>query len=368
MPTPNLNEDDYYKILGCNRSANESELKKAYRKLAVKWHPDKNPNNEVATTNFQKISEAYATLSDAKKREVYDQYGKEGVDASEQGGVPGGGFPGGGFPGGEFGGGGGGMHQHMSPEEAQAFFSTFFGGSDPFGGGMGGGGRGSSPFASSGRGRGPSFRSSGMGGADPFSMMFDGMGGGGHPGMSFSSSRGGGFPQQSQPQVSQQRFDAIPNGTVVSLKGLKNAPERNGDRGVIKQYVPSTGRYFVTLEDSDENMSVKPTNLLQHIHVRIHDIQNQPELNGKTGTIIAWNENKERYNIYVMTMKKVVCLKAANVVLDVGTVGMVCGLNSRPELNGKFGTIKEFIRDNNRYDVQLSPQHVIRVKMENMRV
>jgi len=364
MQTPNLNSDDYYQILGCSRNANESELKKAYRKLAVKWHPDKNPDNEEATKNFQKISEAYATLSDAKKRQVYDQYGKEGVDASEQGGMPGGGFPGGGFPGGGGGGGGGGMH-HMSPEEAQAFFSTFFGGSDPFGGMMGGG-RGSS-FSRP----GSSFRSSGMGGGDPFSMMFER---GGGPRMSSSSQQG--FPQQSSFRSrpththQQQRFDAIPSGTIVSLKGLVNAPERNGDRGVIKQYVPSTGRYFVTLEDSDERMSVKPTNLLQHVHIRIHDIQNQPELNGKTGTIIAWNETKERYNIYVssQSMKKVVCLKAANVVLDVGTVGMVCGLNSRPELNGKFGTIKEWIRENNKYDVQLSPQHVIRVKMENMRV
>lgn len=377
MPTPNLNSDDYYQILGCNRNADESQLKKAYRKLAVKWHPDKNPDNEEATKNFQKISEAYAILSDNKKREVYDQYGKEGVAASEQGGMPGGGGGFSGFPGG---GGGGGMHS-MSQEEAQAFFSTFFGGSDPFGGMMGGGGVSGMPGGSSVRfstGGGPSMRTSqshfgGVGG-DPFSMMFDSMGG---PGMRTSSRSG--FPQQQssfsrsgvpqqQPPPQQKRYDAIPSGTVVSLKGLINAPERNGDRGTIKQYVPSTGRYFVTLEDSDETMSVKSTNLLQHVHVRIHDIQNQPELNGKTGTIIAWNEAKERYNIYVMSMKKVVCLKAANVALDDGTVAQVIGLSSRPELNGKFGTIKEWIRDSNRYDVQLSPQHVIRVKMENMRV
>lgn len=64
---PNLRSEDYYEILGCPRNANDAALKKAYRKLAVKWHPDKNPDNEQAKDNFQKISEAYAVLSDSKK-------------------------------------------------------------------------------------------------------------------------------------------------------------------------------------------------------------------------------------------------------------------------------------------------------------
>ena len=114
---------------------------------STQWHPDKNPDNEEATKNFQKISEAYATLSDPKKRQLYDQYGAEGANMADnmpEGAAGPGGFPGGfgGFPGG--GGGGGGMH-HMSPEDAEAFFSHFFGSEDPFGGfggGFGGGGFG----------------------------------------------------------------------------------------------------------------------------------------------------------------------------------------------------------------------------------
>ena len=54
---PNLNSEDYYQILGVPKSADDAALKKAYKKLAVKWHPDKNPGDEQATTNFQKISE-----------------------------------------------------------------------------------------------------------------------------------------------------------------------------------------------------------------------------------------------------------------------------------------------------------------------
>ncbi|XP_011500764.1 PREDICTED: dnaJ homolog subfamily B member 6 [Ceratosolen solmsi marchali] len=69
---------DYYKILEVNRSASNPEIKKAYRKLALKWHPDKNPDNlEEANKRFKEISEAYEVLSDDRKRRVYDQYGKE---------------------------------------------------------------------------------------------------------------------------------------------------------------------------------------------------------------------------------------------------------------------------------------------------
>jgi DnaJ family protein B protein 4 len=71
---------DFYTILGVPRTANEADLKKAYRKLAMKWHPDKNPNNvEAAQAKFQEISEAYAVLSDSKKRQLYDQYGEDGL-------------------------------------------------------------------------------------------------------------------------------------------------------------------------------------------------------------------------------------------------------------------------------------------------
>ncbi|HOG12601.1 MAG: DnaJ C-terminal domain-containing protein [Smithellaceae bacterium] len=68
--------EDYYKVLGVEKKATPEEIKKAYRKLAVKWHPDKNPNNKAAAEEkFKKISEAYAVLSDAEKRQNYDNFG-----------------------------------------------------------------------------------------------------------------------------------------------------------------------------------------------------------------------------------------------------------------------------------------------------
>ena len=67
--------EDYYQVLGVDKKVSADVIKKAYRKLALKWHPDKNPNNKSAEEKFKKISEAYAVLSDAKKREQYDQFG-----------------------------------------------------------------------------------------------------------------------------------------------------------------------------------------------------------------------------------------------------------------------------------------------------
>lgn len=68
---------DYYKTLGICKGSTEEDIKKAYRKQALKWHPDKN-KSAAAEEKFKEIAEAYEVLSDAKKREVYDQYGEEG--------------------------------------------------------------------------------------------------------------------------------------------------------------------------------------------------------------------------------------------------------------------------------------------------
>lgn len=81
---------DYYEILGVTKSASESEIKSAYRKMALKWHPDKNPNNKAeAETKFKEINEAYQILSDKQKRQSYDQFGHAAFDAaSGMGGNP----------------------------------------------------------------------------------------------------------------------------------------------------------------------------------------------------------------------------------------------------------------------------------------
>ena len=114
-----MSKRDFYDILGVNRDASDEEIKKAYRKLAMKYHPDRNPDNPKAEEHFKEVKEAYEILSDGQKRTAYDQYGHAGVDP--QAGM------GGGFGG--FGAGAGG-------------FSDAFGGifDDIFGAGRAGGG------------------------------------------------------------------------------------------------------------------------------------------------------------------------------------------------------------------------------------
>lgn len=86
---------DYYEILGVNKDASSEDIKKSYRKLAMKYHPDRNPDNPKAEEQFKEAKEAYEMLSDDQKRAAYDQYGHAGVDPSMGGGA--GGFSGAGF-------------------------------------------------------------------------------------------------------------------------------------------------------------------------------------------------------------------------------------------------------------------------------
>src|SRR4029434_8815062 len=85
---------DYYETLGVSRTADEKELKSAFRKLAMQFHPDKNPDDNDAERKFKEINEAYETLKDPQKRAAYDRYGHA---AFEHGGMGGGRFGGGGF-------------------------------------------------------------------------------------------------------------------------------------------------------------------------------------------------------------------------------------------------------------------------------
>ncbi len=105
------NKRDYYEVLGISKSASADEIKKAYRSLAKKYHPDMNPGDKEAEVKFKEVNEAYAVLSDEEKKRIYDQYGHAGLDGGMGGGA--GGF--GGFSNFDFG-------------DIGDIFSSFFGG------------------------------------------------------------------------------------------------------------------------------------------------------------------------------------------------------------------------------------------------
>ncbi|XP_041479223.1 dnaJ homolog subfamily B member 6-like isoform X2 [Lytechinus variegatus] len=123
---------DFYRVLNVSKTSSDSDIKKAYRKLALKWHPDKNPNNKKeAERRFKEIAEAYEILSDKKKRDVYDRYGLDGLKQQSGGGHNtdfdfdsfGGGFGSG------FGRRGGFHFEFRNPDD---IFREFFGTNNPF--------------------------------------------------------------------------------------------------------------------------------------------------------------------------------------------------------------------------------------------
>lgn len=200
---------NYYEILGVAKDADDDSLKKAYRKLALRWHPDRNPDKvEASKRKFQEISEAYDVLTDKEKRAVYDRYGEEGLKAGGGGAPPdmsGGGGGGGGFagfPGGMHAGGGGGSGRAgVAFRDPAEMFAQFFGTANPFaafgGGGddEGGGGAG------------------GLGGMPPgFSAVF----GGGAPFGASAAAAGGGSSSRRKPA----QPEALKRTLLCSLEEL----------------------------------------------------------------------------------------------------------------------------------------------------
>jgi len=254
---------NYYEVLGVSRSASEEEIKKAYKKLALKWHPDrcKPDKKEEAEEKFKVINEAFAVLSDPEKKKMYDLGGEEGVRAHEQGGGAGG-FPGGGsFPGGaqfHFSGNGGGPG--IDPRD---IFKAFFGTDDI------------------------NQAEGGMGGMP--SMPFGGM-----PGMSFGGMPGGmggasfgGMPKQRQQQQSpgiQAKGQPVFHPLNVTLEDLysgctkkvritvtKRGQKVSSDKSISIRQGLKDGSKFTFEKEGDEQPGIVPGDIVFTLTTRPHD-------------------------------------------------------------------------------------------------
>ncbi len=210
--------DDYYKLLGVSRTATADEIRKAYRKLARKYHPDVNKADDAAT-KFAEVQEAYDTLSDAEKRKMYDTYGSAGPSGGFGGGSPYGGGRGGGYG-------------------QQVDFS------DIFGSAFGGGGAGS-PFGGGGMGGGRPQPTKGQNIEQAITVTF------------MTALKGGAEEVTTSDGVSKVKIPAgIESGKKLRLKGKGQPSMSGGEAGDMIVSVSVGGHYMYQRHGLDVEMDV----------------------------------------------------------------------------------------------------------------
>jgi len=251
--TKQFNSNDYYQVLGLQRRSKSKDIKKAYRKLALQYHPDKVKSDDEKVKQksediFIKVSEAYAVLSDKKKKEIYDKYGKSGLDAHEKGIDPeaaGFGSSGGG------GGGGGGQ------------FHGFPGGGRPRRGGGGGGGNfGRSGFGGAGFDPRKMFNDAFGAGGGPggFNVNFDGpsgFGGGGGFGSGGMGGMGGGRPGGGRPQQQEQELFPKNDPSGIAPLGAAKFPDRKSKYLWVVIFYANDSRSSATAKPELEGLAKK---------------------------------------------------------------------------------------------------------------
>ena len=311
--------EDYYRVLGLEKSAAEADIKRAYKKLALQWHPDKNQENRAAAEEkFKRISEAYACLSDSEKRKLYDTYGKRGL---EQGSGMGGGFR---------------SHMHDPEEVFRTFFSSG-GFEDDFGG---------HPF---------------------FGSHFGGMGGfGGFDGHGFRSKPRCGQPQNcgSRCRNDEPPVHVIPDKTKVLLHSLRGSPELNNMHGTIAGFEDSSDRYTIKVDGNDREVLVKPGNFSQMPeNVKIF-VSSRPDLQNVNGDVVSFTPSSGRYG--VRTATGTFNLEISSLRLAQGQRVHLQGLENVQwnELSGKI--CREF--DGERYEVEVKGGRRLRLRPLNLRL
>jgi len=334
--------NDFYKILGVDKTATEKQIKKAYRKLAMKYHPDRNKESDAAD-KFKKIASAYECLSDPQKRKQYDLCG--GMPGNMPQGMPFNMNMGGGMPAGV-------RFVNMSGNGMagmEGMLASIFGGMSGMGAKKGGspfGGMGRSPFG-------------GMGGSP-----FGGMGGSPFGGMPFSDMGGGDRWNSPFGKTEPKRTMGLQPGTTVTIDGLKSASKYNGLQARVVKFSPEQKRYTVQMQN-DSTISVKRANLHQVVDgVSITGLKSRSDLNDTRGRVVGFNHTDNRY--VVQTAFEKAGLKRENVILPPGTSVMVEGLKNAPRWNTQEGKLVQYDQQSDRYVVDMGTQK-LRLRPSNIR-
>lgn len=309
LTEPDVHSDDHYQVLGVKRSAADKDISAAYKRLALRYHPDKNPDDrDQAELVFKRITHAYDILRDAAKRKKYDNSSSKSCfvpSANNYNNY------------GEYG----------SFDRADSLYRAFFGADA----GMGG------STAS------PNINIAGIFNFDP-------------------------KPQAKVPNVPGSKLaeatHLIAAGTPIAIHGLANKPELNGKSAKVKEWNASKCRYEVTLASGDV-LSLRPRNITQLCHVKVTSHENQPELNGKIGEVVDFNEETGCYVVLLEDPASIIELSPKNCIFNAGTAGVLEGLSDQ-QLSGKMCSIVSVDHNACRYVVQCEGGRQLKVRFEKV--
>mmetsp|Transcript_113576 Transcript_113576/g.316004 ORF Transcript_113576/g.316004 Transcript_113576/m.316004 type:complete len:354 (+) Transcript_113576:103-1164(+) len=349
---PAAADDDYYRLLGVGRGASDGEIVKAYKRLALKHHPDKNPDDpETAEQMFKRISEAYSVLCDAEKRRKYDLLGSDPPRASRRSG--------------NF------TRQSStgSTEQAEDFFSAFAGvprgvpytgrgipSAKDFGSPLRGKEDPLAFFASAHRGRGSV--------DDLRSGMFRRSYGGtsGDCATRFAASQPSWFRPPTAFAASPDW--AIPLGRSVTIRGLARAPEHNGKVGTVMKFDEGRCRYDVEVIGVGK-LSLKPQSLTQRCRIEVVDMDSKPGMNGRTGDVLAFDFETGLYTVMMQYPPSVLVLPRGNCRLSEGVRVLTLGL-SVDRYNGQMAKIVDVDAFARRYRLHLKDGQEVKVKFDKV--
>lgn len=322
---PDTYADDHYEVLGLQSEATDKDIGAAYKRLALKHHPDKNPDNRKdAEVIFKRITQAYDTLRDQAKRQAYDNSRNKRSGNGKF--IPG---------------------SLGSLERADELYERFFGGRSNSGSNIHNIDiAGIFNFEQ----RPPSKPAKTCGNID-IAGIFN-------------------FDQKKQskpakaPAKSVELAHLISPSTLVVIHGLTSKTEHNGKSATVDKWIAEKGRYEVKLNCGDV-LSLRPHNITQLCHVQVTGHENQPELNGKDAEIVDFNDDTGCYVLLLSDPALVIELPPKNCIFPTGTAALLQGL-SEEQLCGKMCSIVSLDINAMRYVVQCEGGRQLKVRFEKV--